>query len=442
MALQAIDQLASQFIVDAVRLKLNALQSMGFKAAQTPGLAAMVADLFNQAMAEPNYPAAVDVANYALNGARQRNMPADIAVATEQLARATAANAEWAMVKPMVARLAADASDSTANLAVGRFYCFTARNWQQGTAALARSSDPIFTWLGRREQTAPLTPDAQLKLANGWWDAAEGQPQPLAAVMRERAAQWYRLAAPGLTGLSSRLAQRRIAKIPAAASLPSPLAPPTPPPAIASIPAPAPAPGPAPISNSGYAPPAPPVAAPPPVAPPPAASGVRTNAGPLAIVVDRASLNHNRIIRITAQVSGNLNLLDPAAQVSIVITDSPAQIIHFIARDFAGNPAVKEQLLAALRNASATADLDAGIAAAIKTGPARMVVLLDGSAALEHLAEVVNREDPNHAVFRTIKIFTSLNTFRTDQKKLADSLRFFGRETAGGYYVESDRHGD
>jgi hypothetical protein len=130
---------------------------------------------------------------------------------------------EWERLRPALAHLAANPNDPADNLAVGRFYCFTAGDWQRGAAALALCGDPVLAWLGRHEATASQGADAQLALAHGWWDAADGQVEPAAGVMRQRAAYWYRLAEPNLLGMSHRVAQKRIARAAAAARSAPPL---------------------------------------------------------------------------------------------------------------------------------------------------------------------------------------------------------------------------
>jgi hypothetical protein len=78
-------------------------------------------------------------------------------------------------------------------------------------------SDESLRSLAELEGSAPTAPLDQIKLGDGWWDAAENVDAAYRAALRQRAAHWYRLAAPRLEGgLEKLVAERRIQELEAA----------------------------------------------------------------------------------------------------------------------------------------------------------------------------------------------------------------------------------
>jgi hypothetical protein len=412
LAFRAIDMLAAQFNVDAPRLKSTVLLAQGTRRATDFSSRAALLDVYNQAIAADNYPVAVEVANMALADARHQNLAPDIAAATQRLTRAVAANGELEKVKPMLVRLTANPNDAEANLAAGRFYCFTARNFERGAAALARCNDPVLSWLGRREGSAGQGAAAQLALANGWWDAADGQNETVAAAMRERAAQWYRQAAPALTGLSGRLALRRAAKIPSAAGLPSPLAAPAPsaPPqqTVASAPfAPA----------SGQAPVVPPVQGKP---------WSPNNPGPFVMVVDRAMVAPHRIFSIMGRISAECKWSEPTAAVTVIVADTPPQIFHGIAGEMVTNNAPPlADIERALRATPAASSLEVGINTGLTTLPRRLMILTDLNFPANPILAVINARDPGQTTRRYVQFWCTYEERDAGRQKMSEVLSLY-----------------
>lgn len=432
LAFQTIDLLASQFTVDAPRLKAAVLQALGARRAADPTNRTLLLDVYNQAMAAGDFSVACDVANMSLADARFGNFPGGIASATDLLNRATAANAELEQVKPMLARLADNPNDAAANLVAARYYCFTARNWERGVPALARSSDPVLSWLGRHEATAAQGAQEQLALANGWWDAADGQPTATAAVMHERAAQWYAAATPNLAGLSRRVARRRIALVPNGASLPSPLASPAIPgstvaggsvPAGAGIPPSALQPGSAQTPAS---------TAPPPVKYVPHSPNYP---GPLLIVVDRAALIPGRATFVMSRISVECMWSVPDASVTVVVTDSPPQLIAFTAGGLASDQAKRTEIETALRAQPAATDLDAALNAGLKNLPARLVFLTDINCDADKIFANVNSHDPTGQMKRQVHMWCA----RSEQPGGIEKMKMISKTYHAGAGVSTDR---
>jgi sulfatase modifying factor 1 len=120
--------------------------------------------------------------------------------------------------------LADKPDDSAANLAVGKFTCFTQGNWDRGLPFLAKGSNVAWRDLAQQDIAAP-TGAAQLLLADAWWDAAEKGEKDDKTPLQTRAAFWYRLSLPKVTGLAKVKVEKRLEAVAAAS------------PAVATIPA-------------------------------------------------------------------------------------------------------------------------------------------------------------------------------------------------------------
>ena len=150
-------------------------------------------------------------------------------------------SAEWATfavrlaadrlaLKPSLDLLVAHPDDPSANLAVGKFYCLDRGDWPKGLPLMARGPKSGDDAAWRTAAAADLaavgaTDPTQLAQAGAnWWTVGQrwgdrptdraGDKQAVAAArarLTERAAVWYRLAVPKLTGLARVVAERRSA---------------------------------------------------------------------------------------------------------------------------------------------------------------------------------------------------------------------------------------
>ena len=102
--------------------------------------------------------------------------------------------------------------DLTANQEVGKYLCFVKRQWEAGSAHLARGSDGPLKQVASLEQQRPTSTDAQAILGDTYWSLSE-TPYFSAheAALRDRAVYWYRLALPQQPdGLRKALIQERL----------------------------------------------------------------------------------------------------------------------------------------------------------------------------------------------------------------------------------------
>ncbi len=114
----------------------------------------------------------------------------------------------------MQERLKAAPDDPDACLAVGRWYCFSADDWDEGLKLLAKGSDQALKSLAAEELASkPSKAEGRVARGDAWWDLAEktaGRPK---AAMRARAAYWYQEALPDLApGLGKSKVEKRLAQ--------------------------------------------------------------------------------------------------------------------------------------------------------------------------------------------------------------------------------------
>jgi WD40 repeat protein len=114
-----------------------------------------------------------------------------------------------------VAALKASPSDAAANLLAGQTYCFSRGDWRRGLPFLAQSGVPAMAALAGKELALPTDPNAQVELADGWWQVADSLEGKAKETVRLRAGHWYAMARGDLpTGLVLARVDKRLAELP------------------------------------------------------------------------------------------------------------------------------------------------------------------------------------------------------------------------------------
>ncbi len=78
---------------------------------------------------------------------------------------------------------------------------------------LALGSDETLKALARKELEGPKNTEQQVALGDGWWDLAPGLDEALRHQVQARAAHWYAMAQPRLTGLERGRIDRRLSEV-------------------------------------------------------------------------------------------------------------------------------------------------------------------------------------------------------------------------------------
>lgn len=117
-------------------------------------------------------------------------------------------------VAAAVLKLLADPRDPAANQAVGRWYCFTARRWDEGFRLLALAEDAELARVAGMDHAVPHGAAEELQLADAWYDLSLRQKSKDDRTgMQARAMHWYQQCLEGQQGLAKERIVKRIAEI-------------------------------------------------------------------------------------------------------------------------------------------------------------------------------------------------------------------------------------
>jgi hypothetical protein len=120
---------------------------------------------------------------------------------------------DFERVQPDLATLQKAPDDGGANARVGKYWCVHKGKWAKGLPLLVKGDDDKWKAQARLDLGQPTGAPEQLKVADGWWELAEGIEARLQAQPRLRAAHWYKQAVPELAGLSRTRADKRLEEV-------------------------------------------------------------------------------------------------------------------------------------------------------------------------------------------------------------------------------------
>jgi hypothetical protein len=177
VTLAAIDQMAVSFGIEAISMKLEALEKV-------------------------------------LVEARNANDTALMDKVSSQVSDLREARMNYEKIKGPMTVLEKNPADPAANFAVGRFNGFYLGDWDKGLPQLALGNEAAIKGLAERELAKPAESARQLELADGWWEVAQKQMGSMQNTVQRHAAEWYAKALPGLTGAAKTKAEKRISDAP------------------------------------------------------------------------------------------------------------------------------------------------------------------------------------------------------------------------------------
>lgn len=213
LSLEAIDELARTFEVQALPLKTEAL-NVAERAARSPaahkaiGYSALAA--VDEAVAEDAYPAAAALLRTATSAAPKSGLPTLELLAARRSTAIGRLQTAYDKVKASANVLAERPTDAEASLAMGKFGCFEKEDWDRGLARLAGGSDEALAELARKDLSKPTELAKQLEVAQGWWELADKETGQAKTALLRRAKVWYRQALPRLSGLEKGKVEDRL----------------------------------------------------------------------------------------------------------------------------------------------------------------------------------------------------------------------------------------
>ncbi len=212
-ATRAIGELANEFEVDPLEMKSVAFAEIA-KVAVTPVANTSLAEAVRQTMDE-----AVLANQYA---AAQKLIPLFTSIALKSkdkqlIARSNRAENELAELRKQYEAVSSAAevlkkkpNDPAANLTVGKFECFWKDDWNTGLPKLAKSSDVKLQEAAHKDLANSDNATEQARIGDAWWLIADAESESVQLHVKLRAAQWYRRALPGLSGLARATVESRL----------------------------------------------------------------------------------------------------------------------------------------------------------------------------------------------------------------------------------------
>ncbi len=208
--IRAIDAMDETFQIDALQMKVASLTSIASSArmrSEQKEIAAELISLIDQCVKSDRYSISEPLPAIAISAAlKARDTSLRIAAIAreDELVRLTR---DYSRIVNSLETLAVASDAPEANLAVGRFYCFSKQDWTRGLPLLAAGTDQVLKSLSLQEMAQPA--DA-MAIGEGWWEFAETTSEWEKKHIRKHAAMWYSKAIPDLSGLNKARVERRI----------------------------------------------------------------------------------------------------------------------------------------------------------------------------------------------------------------------------------------
>jgi hypothetical protein len=212
-ALQALDNLSKDFVVNAAPLKADVLASAAQQAngkEDNQALAETALQFIKEAVDADDLESAGRLAKVAEEAATKAKSIVLLSNVKKRTEEVKLLQKEQERVKPFLAKLKDKQDDAEANGEVGKYYCLLRGLWGKGLPLLAKGPDGELKTLAGKDLANPKATKAQVALGDSWWDLGEKEKPPVQWRLQERAAHWYEQALPDLTGLAKVKLEKRL----------------------------------------------------------------------------------------------------------------------------------------------------------------------------------------------------------------------------------------
>jgi hypothetical protein len=212
-AMAAVNKLAGQFEIDALKTQAEALTELS-KSAKKPAEQMALISAIGRAVRElvevDRFELAEPLTKLAQSAALQsRNVQLrkELAVSIKEFGELQKA---YLAAQPALETLKQSPDDAAANLEVGRYRAFIKADWPRGLKNLAAGSDAALSALAKKDLAGTDNISEQVKIGDAWYDAAKAEAASSQKGPKIHAGHWYGRALPQLTGLSrEHVAKRR-----------------------------------------------------------------------------------------------------------------------------------------------------------------------------------------------------------------------------------------
>ena len=216
-SLEAVDQIARTYQVEAIAMKVQTLLQTAANARlpeQRKAVVQAALPLIRAAVVDDDYASANRLARKALDLARRAR---DAALLKQMVAinkDVTESGQAYAEVRKARDALEDNPTDAEANLAVGRHLCLVKGDWDRGISMLALGNDAELRALAVKELAGATSADAAVALGDGWWELASKSEGREKVSLMVRAGSWYREGQAAVTsGLARIKVQKRLDEI-------------------------------------------------------------------------------------------------------------------------------------------------------------------------------------------------------------------------------------
>jgi hypothetical protein len=212
-ACNSVDLMDVAYIIDVLQMKADAA-AFAAKAPLTTetreDYLARSEELADDAVVAERFDVARRLGDLAMAVARTAGEPESVRRVSERIRLVRESEAGFAQVKKAAATLAAGPADPQAVAIVGRYRCLIKSDWAGGLPLLAQGAGGALATLAQADLADPATSEAQLKLADDWWQLAEKEKGIAQRSIHRHAQVWYVKALPGLTGLAKVKVEKRL----------------------------------------------------------------------------------------------------------------------------------------------------------------------------------------------------------------------------------------
>ena len=213
LALHCVDDLAADFAINGLEMKMSALSAGIDKAALPPP---QLADAYMKVADDFMNAGELDSARRAMVLAHncQRSAPNDLALkqrVNDYDRRLNAATREMRDMVVTAQKLRKSPDDPALNQTVGQYLC-SAGGWDIGLPMLVKGTNRTLADLAANDLANPTHASAMADIADAWWASDAAKPiNPWQA--KRRAVYWYQKALPNLSGDRASIAQKRIDEV-------------------------------------------------------------------------------------------------------------------------------------------------------------------------------------------------------------------------------------
>jgi hypothetical protein len=208
-----IEELDRNYAIDRVKLAAEAVGVAAKNvrsAEQRKALADWCPVLLEGAIEADRYDTARSVAELYQGTARSLNDAALQKEAAGAVLRVRELESGLAVLKKALEVLAENPADADANLKAGRFRCFLKGDWENGLPMLAQGSDKMLAALAKGDMALADEAAEQVKVADGWFSAAQGMGGSSKVQVERRALGLYSAALPQLSGPAKLQVEKRV----------------------------------------------------------------------------------------------------------------------------------------------------------------------------------------------------------------------------------------